>query len=114
MAVMCHLAIEPSDKFVLMTTVISLDSVVSHLGWEEAQRLGSLGVGVGLCWMPGTVFGSQHTLSLEFSLWGYCYSLFVDVAQGGEESSPRSHRRCTGKSFYYCALSTKSYPAEGE
>lgn len=47
MAVMCHLAIEPSDKFVLMTTVISLDSVVSHLGWEEAQRLGSLGVGGG-------------------------------------------------------------------
>lgn len=45
MAVMCHLAIEPSDKFVLMTTVISLDSVVSHLGWEEAQRLGSLGWG---------------------------------------------------------------------
>lgn len=47
MAVMCHLAIEPSDKFGLMATVISLDSVVSHLGREEAQKLGSLEVGVG-------------------------------------------------------------------
>jgi hypothetical protein len=48
MAVMCHLAREPSDTFVLMTTVTSLDLVVSHLGWEEsAKRLGSLGGGGG-------------------------------------------------------------------
>lgn len=103
---MYHLAIEPSDKFVLMTTVISLDSVVSHLGWEEAQRLGSLGVGigvgVGLCHRPGIVLGSQHTLPLEFLMSGYYYSYFVDEAQRGEESSQSHTRDAQGSQFYYC------------
>lgn len=94
MAVMCHLAREPSDTFVLMTTVTSLDLVVSHLGWEEsAKRLGSLGVEVGLCCMPGTVLGSQHTLSLEIPPWGCNFSHFVDEARRGDEAPPKSYKR---------------------
>lgn len=113
---MCHLAREPSDTFVLMTTVTSLDSVVSHLGWEEeAKRWGSLGVEVGLCCMPGTVLGPQYTLSLDIPLWGYDYSRFVDEAQRGDEALPKviQERHGESDSLYY-DYSPKQHSVEGE
>lgn len=96
MAVVCHLAIASNDKFVLMATVMSLDSDSGHLGWEEARRDGPLGKAGE---PPGTMLGSPCDLlcipSAVPRSWQSPH--FIDEVRKGQETCPRSHGRCVGQ-----------------
>lgn len=65
--------------------------------------------------MPGTLLGSQHTLSPEIPLWDYDFSHFVSEARRGDEAPPKviQERHREGDSLYYDYAPTP-HNTEGE